>query len=89
MTTSRPMLCWAPGAFLGAITRASYETTENIADLIVACSLPTMVQASMKRALTSEGFEDRMMLLRKMGFLDGPPVTRIGSEQATRPTPTN
>jgi len=78
----------APGEFLSAIARVAFETTENIADLIVACSLPKMVHTSVKRALTPEGFEDRLMLLKKVGFLDGPPpMTRTGSEQGTLPTP--
>ncbi len=53
-----------PGEFLGAIARASFEFTDTLADLIVAAALPEIVLASAKRALTPNGFADRLLLLQ-------------------------
>lgn len=55
-----------PGEFLGAIARASFEFTKSITGLIIASSYPKVVQASVKRALTPEGIEDRLMLIQYM-----------------------
>lgn len=76
-----------PGEFLAAVVRASFKFTENITDLIVASALPEVVVASVKRALTPNGIEDRWLLLEHMGFLRGPQPTgsaaRNGSTVAT------
>lgn len=76
-----------PGEFLAAVVRASFEFTEDITDLIVASALPEVVVASVKRALTPNGIEDRWLLLEHMGFLNGPQPTgsaaRNGSTVAT------
>jgi hypothetical protein len=60
-----------PGEFFAAVMRAAFEFTDDIAALLVAVALPEVVQASIKRALTNRGFEDRLMLLEQSGFLDG------------------
>ena len=60
----------APGEFLGAIARASFEFTSSISDLIVGTALPEIVVASVKRALTPDGLEIGLLLLQHMGFFD-------------------
>ena len=57
-----------PGEFVGAISRASFECTGRVTDLIVAGALPDMVVASVKRALTPEGVGDRRLLPARVGF---------------------
>jgi hypothetical protein len=78
------------GEFVAAIARASFEFTGSITDLIVAAALPDMVAASVQRALTPEGFDDRIALLAHAGFFDGAQPARgtasasaIGSTDAT------
>jgi ATP-dependent helicase YprA (DUF1998 family) len=47
------------GEFFGAISRASFELTSQVADLIIACGYPGVVAASVRRARTPEGLADR------------------------------
>jgi hypothetical protein len=51
-----------PGEFFGAVTRASFELTSQVADLIVACGYPGVVAASVRRARTPEGLADRQLI---------------------------
>jgi hypothetical protein len=71
------------GEFFGAITRASFELTSQVADLIVACGYPGVVAASVRRARTPEGLADRQLIFEH--------VTAWRSagayEQATQPDP--
>ena len=60
----------APGEFVSAITRAAFEYTEGVADLIAVSALPEMVSAAVKRAITPEGVEDRRMFLEHSGILE-------------------
>jgi hypothetical protein len=60
------------GEFVGAIARASFELTGSISDLIVAGSLPEIVATAVKRALTPNGVDDRLLLLDHMGFFEDP-----------------
>ena len=60
------------GEFVAATTRAAFELTGCIADLIVGAALPEMVATSVKRALTPDGVEDRLLLLDHMGFFEDP-----------------
>ena len=64
------------GEFVGAIARASFEFTGSITDLIVGAALPEMVATSVKRALTPDGVEDRLLLLDHMGFFEDPNARR-------------
>jgi hypothetical protein len=50
------------GEFFGAVTRASFEYTSQVADLIVACGYPGVVAASVRRARTPEGLADRQLI---------------------------
>jgi len=50
------------GEFYGAVTRASFEYTSQVADLIVACGYPGVVAASVRRARTPEGLADRQLI---------------------------
>ena len=61
------------GEFIAAIARAAYELTGSVSGLILASALPEMVAASVKRALTPEGFEDRIALLVHAGFFEPRP----------------
>ena len=70
------------GEFVGAIARASFELTGSISDLIVAATLPEMVATSVKRALTPDGVEDRLLLLDHMGFFEDP-----NSRRSSDPNP--
>ena len=67
------------GEFVAAIARASFEFTGSMTDLIVAAALPAMVATSVKRALTPDGFEDRLLLLDHMGFFEDPNPRRSSS----------
>jgi len=57
------------GEFFGAITRASFELTSQVADLIVACGYPGVVAASVRRARTPEGFADRQLIFEHVSGL--------------------
>src|SRR5262245_9307736 len=62
--------------------RASFELTGRVTDLVLAGALPDMVVASVKRALTPEGVEDRKLLLAHMGFFEGAtPPSSSGTNQ--------
>jgi hypothetical protein len=60
-----------PEEFFGAISRASFELTSEITDLVVACSFPGVVAASAKRARTSNGISDRQLLFEHMASIRG------------------
>jgi hypothetical protein len=66
-----------PGEFFGAITRASFEYTSQVADLIVACGYPGVVAASVRRARTPEGLADRQLIFEHVSALRS-----AGTEQA-------
>jgi hypothetical protein len=57
------------GEFFGAITRASFELTSQVADLIVACGYPGVVAASVRRARTPEGLADRQLIFEHVSAL--------------------
>ncbi|HEU5257242.1 MAG TPA: hypothetical protein VFU28_14715 [Vicinamibacterales bacterium] len=50
------------GEFFGAVTRASFELTSQVADLIISCGYPGVVAASVRRARTPEGLADRRLI---------------------------
>jgi hypothetical protein len=54
------------GEFLAAVVRVGFEFTHSITDLLVACAFPDVVVASIKRAKTLNGFEDRQLLFEHM-----------------------
>jgi hypothetical protein len=60
-----------PEEFFGAISRASFELTSEIADLVVACSFPGVVAASARRARTANGISDRQLLFEHMASIRG------------------
>jgi hypothetical protein len=60
-----------PSEFLGAVVRASFELTNEMTDLLVAAAFPEIVQATVQRARTPRGVEDRRMLFEHIGFLGG------------------
>ena len=59
----------APGAFFGAVTRASFELTAQMTDLIVVNAFPAAVAAAAKRARTPHGIADRQLLFEHMNAL--------------------
>jgi hypothetical protein len=69
------------GEFFGAITRASFELTSQVADLIVACGYPGVVAASVRRARTPEGLADRQLIFEHVSAFR----TAGAYEQATQP----
>jgi hypothetical protein len=58
-----------PEEFFGAISRASFEFTSEITDLVVACAFPGVVAASAKRARTTDGVSDRQLLFEHMASI--------------------
>jgi hypothetical protein len=58
-----------PSEFLAAVVRVAFEFTHEITDLLVASAFPEVVQASVKRALTPRGVEDRRLLFEHTGFI--------------------
>jgi hypothetical protein len=54
------------GEFLAAVVRVGFEFTHSITDLLVACAFPDVVVATIKRAKTLNGFEDRQLLFEHM-----------------------
>ena len=69
------------GEFFGAVTRASFELTSQVADLIVACGYPGVVAASVRRARTPEGLADRQLIFEHVSGLR----TAGAHEQASHP----
>jgi len=65
------------GEFFGAITRASFELTSQVAGLIVACGYPGVVAASVRRARTPEGLADRQLIFEHVSAF-----RTAGAEQA-------
>jgi hypothetical protein len=70
-----------PGEFYGAVTRASFEFTSQVADLIVACGYPGVVAASVRRARTPEGLADRQLIFEQVSAFR----SAGASEQAIHP----
>jgi hypothetical protein len=66
-----------PGEFYGAVSRASFEFTSQVADLIVACGYPGVVAASVRRARTPEGVADRQLIFEHVSAF-----RTAGAEQA-------
>ena len=56
----------SPGAFVGAVVRAAFETGASIAPLLVAAAFPDAMRVSVKRALTKNGVADRRLLVEYM-----------------------
>jgi hypothetical protein len=64
--------------FLAAIVWAGFEFTHHLTDLLVACSFPSVVAASVKRAKTPNGIADRQLLYEHMSALS----MKLALEQA-------
>lgn len=59
----------------------SFEASEGVTDLLVACAFPSVVAASVKRARTSKGIADRQLLFEHMSALRA-----AGTDDDVRPT---
>lgn len=64
--------------FIAVAGEAESRFRDNASILIAALNMPAIVQASVKRALTRNGFRDRKMLMELMGFLPAPSNGQLG-----------
>jgi hypothetical protein len=70
--------------FLAAIVWAGFEFTHHLTDLLVACSFPSVVAASVKRAKTPNGIADRQLLYEHMRALSMSTALEQAADKARR-----
>ncbi len=73
------------GEFLAAVTRAAFERTHDLTDLLVACAFPSVVAAAAKRAEQPDGVLDRQLFFEHMSALSMKRTLERAAEHA-RPT---
>lgn len=62
----------SPGELLGKVTQVAYEHNTNLANYMASVHQPDIVEHTINRALTDDGFKDRKLILESLGFAPTP-----------------